>query len=50
MTQTAARKQGCTATVVAGCFAVLLAQVANSLPGALSGTFSPKLGAANWHG
>ena len=39
MTQTAARKQGYTATVVAGCFAVLLAQVAYSLPGALNGTF-----------
>ncbi|MEV4380669.1 MFS transporter [Streptosporangium sp. NPDC049644] len=39
MTQTAARKQGHTATVVAGCFAVLLAQVAYSLPGALNGTF-----------
>jgi MFS family permease len=39
MTQTAARKQGYTATVLAGCFAVLLAQVAYSLPGALNGTF-----------
>src|SRR5690606_39240919 len=39
MTQTSARKQGYTATVVAGCFAVLLAQVAYSLPGALNGTF-----------
>jgi MFS family permease len=39
MTQIAARKQGYTATVVAGCFAVLLAQVAYSLPGALNGTF-----------
>ncbi|MFI6704873.1 MFS transporter [Nonomuraea sp. NPDC050478] len=39
MTQTAARKQGHTATVIAGCFAVLLAQVAYSLPGALNGTF-----------
>ncbi|HEY1177992.1 MAG TPA: MFS transporter [Phytomonospora sp.] len=39
MTQTVARKQGYTATVVAGCFAVLLAQVAYSLPGALNGTF-----------
>ncbi|GAA0958567.1 MFS transporter [Actinocorallia libanotica] len=38
MTQTAARRQGYTATVVAGCFAVLLAQVAYSLPGALNGT------------
>lgn len=39
MTQTAARKQGWTTTVVAACFAVLLAQVAYSLPGALNGTF-----------
>ncbi|MFG1945431.1 MFS transporter [Nonomuraea sp. NPDC048826] len=39
MTQTAVRKQGYTATVAAGCFAVLLAQVAYSLPGALNGTF-----------
>ncbi|MQY25889.1 MFS transporter [Nocardia aurantia] len=39
MTQIAVRKQGYTATVVAGCFAVLLAQVAYSLPGALNGTF-----------
>ncbi|MFI6989408.1 MFS transporter [Nonomuraea wenchangensis] len=39
MTQTAARRQGHTATVLAGCFAVLLAQVAYSLPGALNGTF-----------
>ena len=39
MTQTAARKKGYTGTVVAGCFAVLLAQVAYSLPGALNGTF-----------
>lgn len=39
MTQIAARKQGYTATVLAGCFAVLLAQVAYSLPGALNGTF-----------
>ncbi|GAA2732934.1 MFS transporter [Actinocorallia aurantiaca] len=38
MTQTAARKQGYTATVVAACFAVLLAQVAYSLPGAINGT------------
>lgn len=39
MTQSTARKSGYTATVVAGCFAVLLAQVAYSLPGALNGTF-----------
>ncbi|NKQ51847.1 MFS transporter [Amycolatopsis sp. K13G38] len=39
MTQTAPRKQAYPATVVAGCFAVLLAQVAYSLPGALNGTF-----------
>lgn len=34
-----ARTPGFTPTVVAGCFAVLLAQVAYSLPGALNGTF-----------
>ena len=39
MSQTAARKQGYATTVVAGCFAVFLAQVAYSLPGALNGTF-----------
>jgi len=39
MSQTSVRAQGYTATVVAGCFAVLLAQVAYSLPGALNGTF-----------
>ena len=33
------RSRGYTATVVAGSFAVLLAQVAYSLPGALNGTF-----------
>jgi len=38
MTQTAARRQGYTAAVVAACFAVLLAQVAYSLPGAINGT------------
>ncbi|KAA9156934.1 MFS transporter [Amycolatopsis acidicola] len=45
MTQTPPRKQGYTATVVAGCFAVLLAQVAYSLPGALNGTFQQEFGA-----
>ncbi|MFG1856253.1 MFS transporter [Actinomadura geliboluensis] len=44
MSQTAARKHGPTATVVAGCFAVLLAQVAYSLPGALNGTFQQEFG------
>lgn len=44
MTQISARKQGYTATVVAGCFAVLLAQVAYSLPGALNGTFQQEFG------
>ena len=39
MTQTTGRVPGYTATVVAGSFAVLLAQVAYSLPGALNGTF-----------
>ncbi|MDX6739052.1 MFS transporter [Actinocorallia sp. A-T 12471] len=34
-----ARTPGYTPTVIAGCFAVLLAQVAYSLPGALNGTF-----------
>ena len=34
-----ARTPGPIPTVVAGCFAVLLAQVAYSLPGALNGTF-----------
>lgn len=33
------RSPGYTATVVTGCFAVLLAQVAYSLPGVLNGTF-----------
>ncbi|WP_067664811.1 MFS transporter [Nocardia miyunensis] len=44
MTQIAARKQGHTATVIAGCFAVSLAQVAYSLPGALNGTFQQEFG------
>ncbi|MFD7077659.1 MFS transporter [Nocardioides sp. NPDC059952] len=35
-----------TATVVAGCFAVLLAQVAYSLPGALNGTFQTEFSAS----
>jgi hypothetical protein len=39
MNQIPARTRGYTATVVAGSFAVLLAQVAYSLPGALNGTF-----------
>jgi MFS family permease len=39
MTQTPVRPPGYAATVVAGCFAVLLAQVAYSLPGALNGVF-----------
>lgn len=39
MSQTPVRQRGYTATVVAGSVAVLLAQVAYSLPGALNGTF-----------
>ncbi|NYJ73619.1 MFS transporter [Allobranchiibius huperziae] len=39
MSRSVARPQGYTATVVAGCFAVLLAQIAYSLPASLSGTF-----------
>lgn len=39
MPQTAVRRPGYKVTVVAGCFAVLLAQIAYSLPGALNGTF-----------
>lgn len=39
MTQIAAREHGSAATVAAGCFAVLLAQVSYSLLGALNGTF-----------
>jgi MFS family permease len=39
MNQTPVRVPGYTTTVVAGSFAVLLAQVAYSLPGALNGTF-----------
>ncbi|WP_414654310.1 MFS transporter, partial [Intrasporangium sp.] len=39
MNQVPVRTRGYTATVVAGSFAVLLAQVAYSLPGALNGTF-----------
>ena len=39
MNQIPVRTRGYTATVVAGSFAVLLAQVAYSLPGALNGTF-----------
>lgn len=35
-----------TATVIAGCFAVLLAQVAYSLPGALNGTFQQEFSAS----
>ncbi len=44
MTQISTRKKAHTATVVAGCFAVLLAQVAYSLPGALNGTFQQEFG------
>ncbi|GAA2123124.1 MFS transporter [Actinomadura napierensis] len=39
-----ARTPGHIPTVVAGCFAVLLAQVAYSLPGALNGTFQQEFG------